>query len=199
MKSHADDAKLLAAARSTLASHFSGEIDLDDFVIDDFQELSIDQIDNPAITGVFVTLWKVDSKGTKDLRGCIGRHCRLHASSEKEIAGLTLSSALEDPRFSPLQAEELSEILIEISLLGEMEPVAGLHELNPNVYGAVIRSGRKQATLLPQIESINTPEEQVMALRHKAGIRPNEEIKLFRFPVRKLSEATKKTGDPDEK
>lgn len=137
--------------------------------------------------GIFVTLWKHEENGPA-LRGCIGRHQRRFERISEEIKELTLFSALEDPRFLPVMREELNQLKIEVSFLSPPERVSGPHELNPQRYGAIIKNQHRQATLLPEIEGVDTVEKQLAVLKRKAGILPHEEIEIFRFTVVKIKE-----------
>lgn len=137
--------------------------------------------------GIFVTLWKHEQSGL-ELRGCIGRHQRRFERISDEIKELTLFSALEDPRFLPVTIEELNQLKIEVSFLSPPEKVSSPDELNPQVYGAIIKSQHRQATLLPEIEGVDTVQQQLSILRRKAGIHPKEEIEIFRFNVVKIRE-----------
>ena len=147
-----------------------------------FDERSVNKGDD--VKGVFVTLWGPGHR----LRGCIGRHSRRFDSLAEEIADCAILSATEDPRFDPVEPDELADLRVEISLLSEPEPVRDPSFLDPKVYGVIVRSGPKQATLLPGIEGIDTVEQQLSAVMEKARIHRNEKIEMFRFAVRKIQE-----------
>jgi AmmeMemoRadiSam system protein A len=99
----------------------------------------------------FVTL-------TKDgaLRGCIG-HLTAMEPLHQAVAENARNAALRDPRFSPVQAEELDKIKIEISVLTEPQPLAFsspddlLSKLHPNEDGVLLHIGPRTATFLPQV------------------------------------------------
>jgi AmmeMemoRadiSam system protein A len=120
--------------------------------------------------GVFVTLTK-----NGELRGCIGFIQPLKSiyDSVKENA---LNAAFHDPRFKPLQKEELKDLKIEISILtlpvkiGFKEPKELLQKLTPH-HGVILEKSGHQATFLPQVwEQITDPIEFLQQLSWKAGL-----------------------------
>lgn len=72
---------------------------------------------------------------------------------------------------------------ISVDVLHKPEPIASESELDPDIYGVIIESGYKRGVLLPNLPTINTIEEQLRVVRKKAGILPNEKVKLYRFMV----------------
>lgn len=128
--------------------------------------------------GVFVSL-----KKHGNLRGCIGTIIPQGKNIVEEVANNAISSATRDPRFYPVEIEELDELEISVDVLTEPEPIEGLEELNPKRYGVIVRSGGRSGLLLPDLEGIDTPAQQVAIARQKAGIGPNEPVKLERFEV----------------
>lgn len=128
--------------------------------------------------GVFVSLKKHGS-----LRGCIGTISPVTGSIAKEILRNAVSSGVEDPRFPPVTEEELTELIYSVDVLGEPEPISSMAELDVIRYGVIVSAGRKRGLLLPNLENVNTVEEQVAIARKKAGIYDNEPVKLERFEV----------------
>ncbi|WP_326907226.1 AmmeMemoRadiSam system protein A [Sedimentibacter sp. MB31-C6] len=128
--------------------------------------------------GVFVSL-----KMNGQLRGCVGTIMPTTNSIAEEIIQNAISSGLEDPRFNPVTKNELSKIEYSVDVLGEKEPVDSIEELNPKRYGVIVTKGRKSGLLLPNLEGINTPEEQVSIALKKAGIEHYEEYEMERFEV----------------
>lgn len=135
--------------------------------------------DRPA-AGVFVTLRKDGA-----LRGCVGSIVPQSASLYEEIARMAPEAALADDRFPPVEAAELPDLQLEVSVLEPPEPVDDPATLDPAVWGVIVTSGWKRALLLPDIEGIDTVEQQLHAVRRKAGIRPDAPVRLERFRVRK--------------
>jgi len=128
--------------------------------------------------GVFVSIKKFGQ-----LRGCIGTISPVRSNIAEEIIYNALSAGLEDPRFPPVRAEELPYLEYSVDVLEEPEPVNSLEDLDPRVYGVIVSSGPRKGLLLPDLEGIDTPEEQVTIAKRKAGIGPNEPCRLARFRV----------------
>ena len=95
--------------------------------------------------GAFVTLHR---KGS--LRGCIG-HIVARLPLFKTIESMAKSSAFGDPRFSPVTAEELEEIDIEISVLSPLWTASGPEEVETGIHGIFITRGFRSGVLLPQV------------------------------------------------
>ncbi|WP_258358757.1 AmmeMemoRadiSam system protein A [Moorella sulfitireducens (nom. illeg.)] len=130
-----------------------------------------------ARAGAFVSI-----KKHGNLRGCIGTIGPTRANLAEEIIYNALAAGLEDPRFTPVTIEELPELTYSVDVLGEPEP-ATLADLDPRVYGVIVSCGRRRGLLLPDLEGIDTVEEQVAIARQKGGIRPDEPYRLERFKV----------------
>ncbi|HHV09298.1 MAG TPA: AmmeMemoRadiSam system protein A [Clostridiales bacterium] len=128
--------------------------------------------------GVFVSLKKHGS-----LRGCIGTISPVTGSIAKEIMRNSVSSGMEDPRFPPVTEEELPELIYSVDVLGEPEPISSMAELDVVRYGVIVTSGRKRGLLLPNLDNVNTVEEQVSIAKKKAGIYDNEAFSMERFEV----------------
>ena len=82
--------------------------------------------------------------------------------------------------------EEVQDLTIKVQLLDPAESVADLSALDPRTYGLIVRRGDRQALLLPGIEGIDTPEQQVAAACEKAGINRHAPLELQRFRTRTL-------------
>lgn len=131
----------------------------------------------------FVTL-----KKDGDLRGCIGTVQPVRENLASEIKHNAIAAGTQDPRFWPLQADELPLISISVDVLGDMERIASAEELDPQRYGVVVRHGGKVGLLLPHLEGVDTVEQQLDIARQKAGIWPEEEVELWRFEVERYYE-----------
>jgi AMMECR1 domain-containing protein len=98
-------------------------------------------------------------------------------------------AAFRDARFPRVRAGELAGLTVEVSVLQLSEPVASNADLNPAVYGVLVRaSGERRGVLLPGIPEIRTPEQQIEVARRKAGIGPEERVEVERFRVEKFEE-----------
>ncbi|MBZ9686504.1 AmmeMemoRadiSam system protein A [Clostridium estertheticum] len=127
--------------------------------------------------GVFVSLKKFGQ-----LRGCIGTIFPVTDSIASEIMRNAIEAGEEDPRFSPVSEGELEDIVFSVDVL--TEPIPALkEELDPKKYGVVVRSGRKSGLLLPDLEGVNTIEEQISIVLNKAGISTNEDYSIEKFEV----------------
>ena len=128
--------------------------------------------------GVFVTLHKAGQ-----LRGCIGTISPTQESIAEEIIQNAISACAQDPRFSPVLEPELSQIECSVDVLGEPEDIAGMDALDPERFGVIVSHGHRRGLLLPALDGVDTPDQQVAIARRKAGIRPDEAVALQRFEV----------------
>jgi AmmeMemoRadiSam system protein A len=130
--------------------------------------------------GVFVSLKKYGH-----LRGCIGTFEPTQDNVAGEIVANAISSATADPRFAPVSVSELDELDYSVDILTSPEPVKSAKDLDPMKYGVIVESGYRRGLLLPNLEGVNTVDEQISICRSKAGIGTNEPVKLYRFMVRR--------------
>jgi AmmeMemoRadiSam system protein A len=128
--------------------------------------------------GTFVSL-----KKRGQLRGCIGTISATAASVAEEIMQNAVSSAVNDPRFDPVTEDELNDLEISVDVLGEAEEIDSPDKLDVKRYGVIVQNGGRRGLLLPNLEGVNTVEEQISISKQKAGIRPSEQVKLSRFEV----------------
>jgi len=130
--------------------------------------------------GVFVSLKKFG-----DLRGCIGTFMPTQENIAQEIIKNAISAAIDDPRFSPVTVFELEDLSISVDVLSAPEEVKDTSQLDPKKYGVIVSSGYKKGLLLPDLEGVDTAEYQIDIAKRKAGIYPNEKVKLYRFEVKR--------------
>ena len=128
--------------------------------------------------GVFVSIHK-----DGELRGCIGTIGPTQPNVAKEIIRNAISASTEDPRFPPITVEELDRLEVSVDVLGAPEEIESEDELDVKRYGVIVSSGFRRGLLLPDLEGIETPQQQVLIARHKAMISPHENVKLERFEV----------------
>ncbi|MFA6431432.1 MAG: AmmeMemoRadiSam system protein A [Candidatus Margulisiibacteriota bacterium] len=131
--------------------------------------------------GVFVSLHRRNS-----LRGCIGTFMPTTENVAQEVIRNAIEAATGDPRFSPLRAEELVELEISVDVLSEPEPVKTKSELNAKKYGVIVKAGMRRGLLLPDLDGVDTVDEQIEICRQKAGISPSEPVELFKFVVERF-------------
>jgi AmmeMemoRadiSam system protein A len=161
-----EQASLLRLARAALRQklHADGALD---------RELERTEL-TPALCeprGAFVSLKQPTQKGPEKLRGCIGSM----SSREplyRDVIELVKRSAFEDPRFSPMVADELAGVRIEISALTPMRAVAGHEEVVIGRHGVQLEKGPARAVFLPQVavEHGWTLETMMRQLAIKAGL-----------------------------
>lgn len=131
--------------------------------------------------GVFVSL-----KKWEELRGCIGTFEPTQANVAEETIANAISSAVRDPRFPPVNSAELSHLDYSVDVLSQPEPVETSAQLDPRKYGVIVESGGRRGLLLPDLQGVDSAEQQVEICRRKAGILPQEPIKLYRFEVKRF-------------
>jgi AmmeMemoRadiSam system protein A len=130
--------------------------------------------------GVFVSI----KKGSK-LRGCIGTYSPTTENVANEIIQNAISAATKDPRFLPITPSELNELEYSVDVLSPPERVEGPHALDPKRYGVIVKKGSYRGLLLPDLEGVNTVEEQIRIAALKAGVSPEEDMELYRFEVKR--------------
>lgn len=128
--------------------------------------------------GAFVSL-HIDGR----LRGCIGTIAPTRRTVAEEIIQNAVSAGSRDPRFPPVRTEELEELTYSVDVLGEAEPVDSTAQLDPRRYGVIVTCGTRRGLLLPDLEGVDTVEQQVDIARQKGGIHPGEPYRLERFQV----------------
>lgn len=128
--------------------------------------------------GAFVSI-----KENGSLRGCIGTIQAVQDSIAEEIIGNAISASTRDYRFSPIEEEELDKLTISVDILGEREPVNSADDLDVLRYGVIVTSGNKRGLLLPNLEGVDTVEQQIAIAKRKAGIGSGEKAELERFEV----------------
>ena len=117
--------------------------------------------------GAFVSLHKHGQ-----LRGCIG-HFGEDTPLHEIVAEMARVAAFEDPRFMPVEREELNDIDIEISVLTPMRRIKSLDEFELHRHGIYIRKGYRSGTFLPQVaDEVNWTKEEFVGhcSRDKAGL-----------------------------
>ena len=128
--------------------------------------------------GVFVSIHK-DGR----LRGCIGTILPVRRCVAEEIIHNAVSAATGDPRFDPVRPEELDRLEINVDVLSAPERIESKAELDVKRYGVIVSSGSRRGLLLPDLEGVDTVEEQVEIAMKKGGISAGDRITLERFEV----------------
>jgi AmmeMemoRadiSam system protein A len=118
-----------------------------------------------------------------ELRGCKGTLEPWHPSVLEEVIANAISACSRDTRFAPVRPEELPGLEIHVDILSPMEPIADRGLLDVRRYGVLVSApdGRR-GVLLPDLEGIDTVEDQIAIACRKAGIHPHREAyTLCRF------------------
>jgi AmmeMemoRadiSam system protein A len=129
---------LLRIARESIATFLDGgRPDLTRYTIDEMLR---------APAGAFVTL----NQSTGELRGCIGS-IQPVAPLYMAVSMSAINAAFRDPRFHPVQLEELPGLHLEISVMGPIERVASFEEIRVGRDGLIVSRGHSAGLLLPQV------------------------------------------------
>jgi AmmeMemoRadiSam system protein A len=134
------------------------------------------ELSEPA--GVFVSIHKDGM-----LRGCIGTTGPTCRNALQEIIQNAISAATDDPRFAGVTAQELDALDYSVDILSEPEPVESESQLDPAVYGVIVERGSRRGLLLPDLPGVDSVAQQLEIAKSKAGIRPSEPARLYRFTV----------------
>ncbi len=130
--------------------------------------------------GVFVSIHKLGG-----LRGCIGTFEPQEVNVALETITNAVSSATRDPRFPPINPKELKDLEYKVDVLTPPEPVENEDQLDPKQYGCIVECDLRRGLLLPDLEGVDTVDYQISICRQKAGIMPDEPVKLYRFQVKR--------------
>jgi len=130
--------------------------------------------------GAFICL-----KSHGQLRGCIGTIEPCEPNLAAEIIQNSVSAAIRDPRFEPITEDELDDLHYTVDVLSDQERIHSLDELDTKRYGVIVQSGGKRGLLLPDLEGVDTVEDQVCIAMRKAGIWNDEPMVLYRFEVKR--------------
>ncbi|MFW6139811.1 MAG: AmmeMemoRadiSam system protein A [Acidobacteriota bacterium] len=95
--------------------------------------------------GAFVTL-----KQNGELRGCIG-YPAPYLPLYKTIIEASIMATTKDPRFLPVQREELTDVEIEISVLSAPKKIKDISEIKVGKHGIIVSKGVNSGLLLPQV------------------------------------------------
>lgn len=128
--------------------------------------------------GTFVSI-----KENGSLRGCIGTVQAAESSLAGEIIYNAVSASSRDPRFSPVEPEELDRLTITVDVLGEVEKIDSSNQLDVKRYGVIVSKDGSRGLLLPNLDGVDTVEEQISIAKRKAGIDEREDVELERFEV----------------
>lgn len=156
----------------------------------------------------FVTITTYHGPEYRELRGCIG-YVEPVKSLLEAVRDVALEAAFNDPRFPPLNPDELPRVTFEVSVLGPLEPLPRRPEERPGSFrigrhGLVARRGVFQGLLLPEVpvEYLWDPETFLAETCVKAGMAPScwldPETEFYRFSGRVWREKTPR-GEVEER
>jgi AmmeMemoRadiSam system protein A len=188
MLAEGDRRLLLEIARAALTAHVTGAA-----------APAEDHASGPLArhAGAFVTL---HSRG--DLRGCIG-HVEANEPLGRVVVRCAIAAGTSDPRFPPVTPGELSEIHLELSILGPLEEVARLEEIEIGRHGLVVELGWSRGLLLPQVATDWKWDQEAFVVEtcRKAGL-PRDAwktgAKIWRFEAEVFGEDTLTVDDTDD-
>lgn len=98
-----------------------------------------------ACCGCFVTITQ-----NGQLRGCIGNFTT-DRPLYREVAEMAIAAATKDPRFHPMESEELNNFSLEISVLSPLHKIADIKEIHVGTHGIYLEKGFQRGVLLPQV------------------------------------------------
>lgn len=147
----------------------SGNVDIES---DDARKLKTES------AGAFVSIHKHGM-----LRGCIGTILPVQDMLAEEIIENAISASTKDPRFDPITIDEIPYLDINVDVLSKPEPISSKAELDVKRYGVIVSAGYKRGLLLPDLDGVDTVDEQVSIAMRKGGIRESDNYSLERFEV----------------
>jgi MEMO1 family protein len=128
--------------------------------------------------GVFVSIHE-----NGELRGCIGTTSASCKNIAEEIIHNAIEAASQDPRFPAIEGKELPYLEISVDVLSPYETIASHEDLDIKKYGVIVESRGRRGLLLPNLDGVDTVEQQIAIAERKAGIAPEEKVTLYRFEV----------------
>jgi hypothetical protein len=174
---------LLTLARNAIAARFG-------------QPAAPVAVDLPELHKTGATFVTLTQQG--ELRGCIGS-LEAWRPLAQDVQENARAAAFRDPRFEPLNIDELPITRVEVSLLSAAEPIHfrdeadALAQLCPNIDGVIFCAGNRRSTFLPQVwEQLPDPADFMAHLKQKAGLPANywgPDVRLERYTVQKWKEA----------
>jgi uncharacterized protein len=146
-------------------------------IIDVPKSFSEDSLNKKS--GTFVTIMKAGQ-----LRGCIGTFLPTKENMVKEIIYNAVAAATEDWRFDPISSKELPLLSYEVSILSDSKQINDISELDAKKFGIIVKSASSGncGLLLPGLEGVDTPKEQISICCQKGGIDPaKEKLLIYKF------------------
>lgn len=120
------------------------------------------------------------------LRGCIGTISPKYSNLANEVIQNAIKAANEDPRFPAIEKRELDQLTFSVDVLTPPEKFEDLTSHDIKRYGLIVRHGDRRGLLLPDLETITTPDQQLKICLKKGGIENSESYELYRFEVKRF-------------
>ncbi len=172
--------KLLYIARNTVETYIREQ---------KIPECHVEEAELERKAGAFVTL-----KAHGRLRGCIG-YVEGIKPLYQTVRDMAVAASTEDPRFSPIEEDELADLHIEISVMSPLRKVESPDEVEVGVHGILMKRGFRSGLLLPQVATEHNWDRQTF-LEHtclKAGLPRNEwknsDVDIYVFSAQVFHEA----------
>ena len=145
----------------------------------DYPELGMPQ-------ACFVSIKREDGS----LRGCMGTLFPCYTCLMEELIENAQAAAFRDPRFSSVQERELPSLRFSCDLLKTPQETS-FQFLDPKTLGVIVSWNGMKGVLLPNLDGVDTPQEQVKIAMRKAGISgiPFEKLHLMSFRVERYEES----------
>lgn len=145
--------------------------------------LKIEENDNNSLlfqpsSGVFVSIHRQGR-----LRGCIGTIEPVRKNLGSEIMFNAVAACARDPRFYPVSVSELKDLDISVDILTEPQKISSKSELDVKRFGVIVEAGSRRGLLLPDLEGIDSVDQQIQIAKRKARIEMDEQVELYKFEV----------------
>ena len=102
----------------------------------------------------------------------------------EEIIENAVSASTRDPRFSAVSPQELDHLVYSVDVLGKPEEISSPKELDVTRYGVIVTKGHRRGLLLPNLEGVDSVDDQISIAKRKAGIPESaQDVRLERFEV----------------
>jgi AmmeMemoRadiSam system protein A len=152
----------------------------------------------PSLAAARASFVTINTTGGQ-LRGCIGS-LEAYRPLAEDVSQNAWAAAFRDPRFPPLQREELDGLDIHISVLSEAEPLAFDSErqllgyVRPGVDGLILEDNAARGTFLPSVwDSLPDPAQFLAHLKLKAGLPADywsDSLRVWRYTTQSFGSAS---------
>lgn len=114
-------------------------------------------------------------KKNGELRGCIGNF----TSTEplyRLVQEMAVSAATRDPRFYPMNSEDIRDFSLEISVLSPLKKIVSPEQIIIGIHGIYIEKKFCRGVLLPQVATEHGWDRDTFLMQTclKAGLKPDD-------------------------